>query len=275
MIALFNNQLTENQIASPFNDRALQFGDGLFETIKVKDGKVQLLDYHLRRLHLGASAIGLKIPDHIRLEHLKKDILHMMHLNHLEFNANVKLTVWRKNDNQRAYFSEEEHANTLLLTRNSSDLQPKNKSSFSEDIKLHYWKLSQFKTISALPYVMAARERDRRKLDELILLNVHDHITECTSSNIYWIKDEIIFTPSLKTGCIAGVMRAYLLDYFKENNIEAKEVEAEKQQLMEADTVFTSNSQGVQVISAIDEVNFNKIGLLDTVLADLDQGNRI
>ena len=266
MIALFNNQVTNDHICSAFNDRALQFGDGLFETIKVKNGEVRLLNYHLRRLASGAKALGIKIPDYINDGELTKNILDLMRQNKIEKDANVKLMVWRGNDKQRAYASQDDHAQSLLLTRVSNGTTLKNYCSFSEEVRLHYWKLSQFKTLSALPYVVAARERDQRGLDELILLNVKKQVTECVASNIFWVKDKSFFTPSLTTGCIAGVMRSFLLDFFIKRKIAVYEVEAEEEELLEADTVFTTNSQGIQLINTIDRTTFNRIDYFNKIL---------
>lgn len=258
MAALFNNEYVKDELSIPVNDRALQFGDGLFETIKVEDGEPRLLDYHLDRLKLGAEALYFDLPGHLSANSLRTNVNDLLSKNTFGNHATAKLLVWRKNQNQKAYASADSQVNTLLMLKPGSDPAPKHHVSFSKEVTLHYWKLSQFKTINALPYIMAARERDMRNLDDLILLNVNDEVTECTSSNIFWIKDDITFTPSLKTGCIAGVWRRFLLEHFKRNKIKCKEVEAGKNELLGADAVFSCNSSGISPILSIDNVTFYK-----------------
>lgn len=267
MKVLFNNSIIEDHIVCAFNDRALQFGDGLFETMKVSGGQVQLLHLHLERLHAGAQALGLELPSYLNEEVLIKNTFDLMEANTLAECANVKLMVWRQHEQQAAYTSADYHVNTLLIIRPPHNKKvAKVSASFSEDVRMHYWKLSPFKTISALPYVIASRERDRRQLQELILLNVHGQVTECTASNIFWVKNETLYTPSISTGCIAGVMRKFLLGYFHDQNIKVIEVEAGKEQLMEADAVFTTNSQGIRIIHAIDDREYQPMTDVSTLL---------
>ncbi|ELR73478.1 aminotransferase, class IV [Fulvivirga imtechensis AK7] len=257
MTVLFNNLPTKDQIACGINDRAIQFGDGLFETIKIQDQMPRLLSYHMSRLRRGAEAIGLSLPDYLHQDQLCADILRLMGTNNLTGNATAKLIVWRKPEYQKAYFGGDAQANTLLLVKGSPDLLPlKEHVSFSQEVVLHYWKLSRYKTISALPFVLAASERNQRGLDELILLNTKGYVTECVSSNIFWVKDDQLFTPSLQTGCVGGVMRSFLLDRCKEENIAYQEVEVLAKEILAANAVFTSNSQGLQAIQGIDSAFF-------------------
>lgn len=270
MTVLFNNQLTNDQITCGTNDRALQFGDGLFETIKVKGQEPQLLRYHMSRLKNGAKAMGFSLPDYLQQDQLHANILRLMDENRLPENATAKLLVWRKPEQQQAYFGGDTHVNTLLSVKNSpGQLPPKEHVSFSRDVILHYWKLSPYKTISALPFVVAARERNQRNLDELILLNTDGLVTECVSSNIFWVKDKVIFTPSLRTGCVGGVMRSYLLDKWRAENISFYEVEALPREILTADAVFTSNCQGLQAIVNIENTNYPKS--VETVRALMGQ----
>lgn len=258
MAAIFNNKYITEEFSCALNDRALQFGDGLFETIRIINGKAQLLNYHLDRLHEGAKALRFDVPAYITEESLQSQIAELLFHNKLGMEATSKLIVWRKNSLQKAYASTDTEANTLLTLRPASVTTVKQNAGFSKDIVLHYWKLSRFKTISALPYIMASQEKDLRNLDELILLNVHGHVTECTSSNIFWVKDKIYYTPALSTGCIEGVQRRHILETLKAKKIEYREVEESPEALLGADGVFVCNSSGLSPIAAIDHVTYCK-----------------
>ncbi|UII30898.1 aminotransferase class IV [Fulvivirga ulvae] len=258
MAAIFNNNYITKAFSCAINDRALQFGDGLFETIRIENGKAQLLNYHMERLLEGAGALRFNIPKYITEESLQSQIAELLFHNHFGKNATAKLIVWRRNDYQKAYTSTDTGVNTLLMLRPASTPVTKQRAGFSEDVILHYWKLSRFKTISALPYIMASQERDSRKLDELILLNVHGHITESTSSNIFWSKDDIYYTPALTTGCIAGVQRRHILKTLGTQKIEFHEVEEGKEALLNADGVFVCNSSGLSPIAQLNNITYCK-----------------
>jgi len=67
--------------------------------------------------------------------------------------------------------------------------------------------VSAFKTLNALPYVLAGNYRKQLGVDEVILLDTHGHLAECVASNLFWLKDGMLYTPSLNTGCIGGIIR--------------------------------------------------------------------
>ena len=258
MAAIFNNNYITEAFSCALNDRALQFGDGLFETIRIINGKAQLLNYHLDRLHEGAKALRFNVPGYITEESLQSQIAELLFHNQLGMQATAKLIVWRKNSLQKAYASTDTEANTLLMLRPASTTAVKQNAGFSKDVVLHYWKLSRFKTISALPYIMASQEKNLRNLDELILLNVNGHVTECTSSNIFWVKGKVYYTPALSTGCIEGVQRRHILETLKAKKIEYREVEELPEALLGADGVLACNSSGLSPIAAIDNITYCK-----------------
>ena len=72
--------------------------------------------------------------------------------------------------------------------------------------------LSNSKTNNYLPYVMAALHAKQNKLNDCFVLNQHDRICDATIANIFWIKDSVIYTPPLSEGCVAGVMRRFLME---------------------------------------------------------------
>ena len=74
---------------------------------------------------------------------------------------------------------------------------PITKISFSDKIKLHFSLFSPYKTLNSLPYVLAGIEKTERNLEDLILLDSQNNISESTSANIFWIKNDKIFTPNL------------------------------------------------------------------------------
>jgi branched-subunit amino acid aminotransferase/4-amino-4-deoxychorismate lyase len=102
--------------------------------------------------------------------------------------------------------------------------------------------LANIKSCNYLENLLIFDEAKKRGFDEAIRLNEEGKIASATMANIFWVNDEKIFTPSHKTGCLAGTMREFLLE-----NFEIFEVEAELNEVIKADEIFlTSSGIGIQ-----------------------------
>ncbi len=121
---------------------------------------------------------------------------------------------------------------------------------------------SRFKTLSSLNYVLAGVELNQSSFNEIILLDREKNISECLSSNIWWIKEGIIYTPSSETGCVNGVAKANITSFFNTMNIKVNKGKFSKDQLLNADFCFTSNVAGLHIIKSIENTNFQKDHLI-------------
>jgi branched-chain amino acid aminotransferase len=79
-------------------------------------------------------------------------------------------------------------------------------------------------------------------LDDAVLLNEHGCVCEATSSNIFIVKDDNIFTPPLSEGCVAGIMRSHVLSLLKQQQFMVHESLVTIEQLQQADAVFLTNA---------------------------------
>ena len=98
------------------------------------------------------------------------------------------------------------------------------------------------KNSNFLPYCMAAFFAKKNKLNDAILLNNFGRICDSTHANIFMLKENIIITPALTEGCIAGVMRKFLLQNLLALGYQLKEDKIEINDLLMADEIFLSNS---------------------------------
>jgi 4-amino-4-deoxychorismate lyase len=252
----YNFQISEKeQLPSLADSRAFQYGDGLFETIIRQKGEIRFLSWHLQRLHAGMESLAMVNDQGINVQRITQQINKLAELNHLE-DCRIKIQLWRKNGG--LYTPEDNGVNILIslkaLQLPTSFIKPK--ADFARNIRLAYSAYSFFKSCSALPYVLAGLERKQRQLDELILLDVNGYISECTSSNIFWKKGGQWLTPSLETGCIAGIMRRNILTKLKEKDIAVQEVKALPEELLQAQAVFCCNVTGIYAIEQIEEKRY-------------------
>lgn len=269
MEVIYNGQgISEKEMKLSFQDRAFQYGDGLFETIILKNGNIRFLPYHLDRLGNGMNILGYEPAAHLSLTRLREYILHLVQINRAEENARIKLQVWRGWGG--LYAPENNKANFLISAIAVPPQKPLhlNKVSFSQNVKLSHTLTSSLKTINCLPYILAGLEKKERVLDEIILLDQQGHIAECGAANIFWIKNGVFYTPSLKTGCVAGVMRRHILERCREKAIQVIETTSPKEELLKAEAAFTCNVAGLNMIKSIDhkELGVANLSFLDEII---------
>jgi branched-chain amino acid aminotransferase/4-amino-4-deoxychorismate lyase len=237
------------------NNRAFQYGDGLFETIICQSDQLSFEQYHKERLIAGMKALDLSFSNHLSIHDIFEGI-HSLIKKVNYSSARVRLQVWRKTGGLYTPSDNEVEVIATCSAYPFTESTPKLNASFSKDVQLTPTPWSSYKTISALPYVQAALERERRGLDELILLDQLGNIAECSSSNVFWKKGNVYFTPSLKTGCIEGIMRRHVIKKLRSNNLTIQIGEYSQTTLHDAEEVFTTNVTGIHSILSIDECQY-------------------
>ena len=213
-------------------NRGFLYADGLFETM-IHDGeKVRNFRDHMERLGLGMKFFDYEIPplffkdveDHIKLT-LEKNMLSGI--------SRVKLVVWRNMGG--LYTPTQKSFSFLIICSQAIENNDKNlKIGVYKKPLLPHTNIGNFKTLNSIYYVHAGIEKKKSGLDDLILLNTSSQICECTSANIFWKKDDIFYTPSLETGCIAGIKRKQFI----------KELRKKSTKVVEG-TFVTSDLEGV------------------------------
>ena len=131
--------------------------------------------------------------------------------------------------------------------------------------------LSNYKTCSALTYVMAGLYKTEHKLDDVFLLNQQGYLCESISSNVFvWYKDHL-YTPALNEGCVAGIMRQVVINMCVARGIPVTEAQINPDILHQAEEVFVTNAtRGIQwVIGYGIKRYFN--GLSKTLIDELNK----
>jgi branched-chain amino acid aminotransferase len=102
--------------------------------------------------------------------------------------------------------------------------------------------LSNLKHNNYLPYVLAALHAKKQKWNDAIVLNIHERICDTTIANIFTIKNDVVYTPSLNEGCVAGVMRKMVIKNILNSGRVLVETDLNTGHLLTADEVFLTNS---------------------------------
>jgi 4-amino-4-deoxychorismate lyase len=114
---------------------------------------------------------------------------------------------------------------------------------------------------------MAGIAKNTSGTDDMILLDTNGHISECIASNIFWMKKGHLYTPSLQSACIAGVMRKQILQLAAKMAITVQEGLFPISDILEADAVFCSNITCIQAIYQIEDTVFDTKKLPEELLA--------
>lgn len=200
-----NNQLVKRDEASiPIDDRSFRYGDGLFETIRLENGAMPLLDRHLYRLQSGADT--LRIP--VDIKQISNGISALIKANNLD-SATIRVHLSRgSGSNGYAYIK----SNSLVLIE-SSDLPKAISRNVNLCLSTHTTLPSPIigKSSNALPYILAKQEAIEAKAFDALMLDQSDNIAEASSYNIFWQRFGVIETPSVDTNIVQGVMREHIL----------------------------------------------------------------
>ncbi|WP_323756705.1 aminotransferase class IV [Roseivirga sp.] len=251
MKAIFNSRLIEidSQVLNTKN-RAFCYGDGLFETIVTGPHRINLTDFHLERLTRACKVLDLDSPQFSN-QNLREMTSQLADINQLNGDTRARLQIWREDG---GLYSPQLSSYSFLLQVAETTTPAFGQGGsigISTSSKTSHNAISFAKTMSALPYVLAGIEMRQKKLDEIILLDDQGNLSETHSSNLFWIEANEIFTPSLQSGCVEGVMRRLILETLKVNEVMYK-----PERLTLADSVFSSNASGIRYFTSFENKRY-------------------
>ena len=224
-------------------------GWGLFTTLRISHGEAFAYERHWRRLEKHAEIIRLPLPytgPKARL-HLQE----VIRANKVEEGCARIYIVY----NQIGFWQSEEKQPQVDLIIYTSPL-PKYPDSVSLTVREHgrhaASALCSVKTTSWLANVWSAAEANKEGFHEVILLNERGEVSECTSANLFAVKNGKIFTPPLNSGCLEGVTRGILMEIAPEAGVSIVEQSLKLDDLYSADEVFiSSTNRGILGIAKI------------------------
>ena len=227
-------------------DRGLLYGDGLFETIAVIDGKGFLLEEHLQRLL--NSCERLSIPLH--LPTLNEEIslfLRTCVQEQTSDRAILKLIITRGSGGRGYDITSTDNPTRILQLHNFPNY-PENYSKQGVAVLLCKTPLSKNPTLAGMKHlnrleqVLARAEWNSSEYQEGLIFDTDGLLIEGTMTNVFLIKNSKIFTPSLHESGVEGIMRNYILNLARQLEYECVIETITKKKLDDADEVFLTNS---------------------------------
>lgn len=235
---------------APVLDEGFLYGYGLFETMRAYNNKILLLDQHIERMFASARLISLKVPYPLAKT---RNIVESAVLKAGLKDAFVRLSCWKS----------AKRNSILVVARkykpySSGEYKKGFSSIISKFAKDEDSILSKIKSNNYLLCRLAFLEATSLGSDEAVLLNTNGFICEGSRSNIFFVKNGVVYTPSLECGCLAGITRQLIIKIILKSGISVRSGRFRISQLYAADEAFLTNSlMGVMPLTRIGKFRIN------------------
>jgi branched-chain amino acid aminotransferase len=233
-------------------------GWGVFTTLRVADGVPFAFERHWARLSRDAASMHVTLPGDPEVLRLR--LLELVEANHAP-NCTLRLVIVRNGGGMWAGPSNGRASDVVALTADSKD--------WGDGVKLGYVAHArhagcEFATTKILSWAMNltwVERAQQRGLDEVILLNEHGDVAECTSANIFASTGGQVWTPPVSSGCLPGITREVLLSEIHVPGIQIVEKALTPADLENADEVFITST--TRNLLPVHEIEGKKVGRTD------------
>lgn len=235
------------------SNRLFRYGDGVFESIRIINGKAFEPYNHFQRMMDGAQTLGFSCPEDMNQDQFIMLLEQIIEKNNIRGGGRIRVALSRS---EGGYYLPQSNNCEILM-----EVTPLDNTIFflnEEGLKLgQYTKIkkaitpySGYKIANGLLFIMAARYAQENGWDDVILFNQRGGIIETYKCNLFIVSNGVLYTPGLDEGCLGGTMRMNVINIALENNIKVYECNLLPQNLLAADELFLTNAiEGVRWVS--------------------------
>jgi len=254
MFVSLNGRLVseEKAVISVF-DRSFRYGDGLFEAVLVHHGQLFRWPQHLQRLARSAAVMRIALPQTV--ERMHEFAGELIAANQMQ-EAVLRIQVSR-GTGPRGYAPSGDEVPMLVMSLHPAPPRPLAPMGWNLTVSsfrvVTNDPMAQHKTCNRLLQVLAAAEARERGADEALVLNTDGQITEGSTSNVFWIRAEQVFTPPIQAGALPGITRQVIAGLCEGLGTRMTEANIEPAALSDCDGVFLSfTSRGIVEADSLD-----------------------
>ena len=239
----FNGIITD-QSDQLINNRAFLYGDSVFETLRIIDNKIVFWEDHYFKFMSSMRIIRVDIPDNYTPDFLQKNILELHKMVSKNGHSRIRINVFRFSEGK---YAPDNNKSSFMISCNeiSSPEFKINNGKYVVDLYKDYYLdnqlISSIKTNNKIINVVASIYAKENGLNNCVLLNKDKMVAEFINSNIFIIKNHQIFTPTIKSGCLNGVLRKNLINILKKSSYSISERDISTFDLTQSDEVFGTN----------------------------------
>lgn len=233
-----------------FANRAFNYGDAVFDTLKYTHHKVEFIEEHYFRLMAAMRIMRMEIPMNFTLEFYEAELLKSIDFSSNADQHRIRVTIYR--DSEGLYRPTSNKINYVIKT---TPLKQVNYERYEVDIFKDFFISSTFlstiKTTNRVLNVLASIYADENQLQNCLLLNEHKQVVEAINGNLFVVVNHKIITPPLSEGCINGIYRRKLIAQIQDkSSYQLIEKPLIYSDLLNASEVFITNSiVGIQSVT--------------------------
>jgi len=228
------------------DDRAVQYGDGLFETIAVRNGEARLIDLHMDRLTRGCARLQIGMPD---VTALLDELAFAIQQSHEMSGYCAAKIIVSSGVSQRGYGRSRPATPTVLI--GAFPARPVSASAYRNGVDTMCCETrlatssptAGLKTLNRIEQVLGRSECISSGAFEGLMLDADDRLICGTMSNVFMVSEQRIVTPTLRRCGVEGVMRRFAIDCLRDDGVEVHERNVTFDEFMVADEIFLTNSQ--------------------------------
>lgn len=224
-------------------DRGLQYGDGLFETIAYRHGRLEFFPQHIRRLLAGCQRLNILFPPE-QQQQLEAEVAAVCQ--QLENNAVIKIIVTRGSGG-RGYRYQSGMQATRIISTHPMPVYPATHAA-GVTVRICQQRLANNPTLAGIKHlnrleqVLARNEWQDEQIAEGLMFDYQDRLIEGTMSNVFLVQNNQLWTPDLSTAGIAGIMRQKVIEIAQQQGIDCHVTPLKLEQLKQATEIFMCNS---------------------------------
>jgi branched-chain amino acid aminotransferase len=239
------------------------YGAGLFETMRIENGEALFLPEHLDRLITGARQLGWQLPEKINLEEAVQATIAANGVDRGRARVNLILGT--------------SGCHLMITVQAGLPYTPEDyvkgyRASIVSIRKNHHSPLSGLKTMNYLENLLALAEAQAKGAKEAILLNLDGYLAEGSRSNLFLVRQGILYTPDLASGPLPGLVRARVLKLALQAGLPVEEKPLSPGELLAAEEAFLTNSlMEIMPLTHVDDrpIGTGKPGPITTQLCSL------
>ncbi|NDI98179.1 aminotransferase class IV [Flavobacterium sp. LaA7.5] len=250
----YNGNLTPQSDISIHQNRAFLYGDAIFETLKVLDGKVLFIEDHYFRLMASMRIIRMEIPMYFTMEYMEEKVLELVNNLKLSASARARLTFFRK---PGGYYLPTDNNTEFIITadRLENSIYQFSDAIYEVDLFKDFYitkqLLSSLKTVNKMVHITGSVYAYENGLNNCLLLNDDKNVVEALQGNLFMLMGNKLITPPVADGCLNGIMRKQVLAAAKKHkDFIVEEASISPFDLQKADELFITNViAGIQPIT--------------------------
>ncbi len=230
-------------------DRGFNFGESVYEVIKYSKGVLICFDDHMERMEKGLKELMIKNP--LKREEWKKVCMDIAKKFKSD-ECSIYIQITGGSAEREHFVKEKPEPNYLIFAQKLPEIPEKFKIMLYPEIR---WKRADIKTTNLLPNVMAKFYAKKMGYDEVLFFEKDGSVREGSSTNIFYFKNPVFFTPHLN-GILPGVTRKKFIEFLKDKGFKVIENRVYLWDLFDSDGVFltgtTTELKPVEVINGVE-----------------------